>query len=51
MESFDNGKFIKESCDVDVLFVVFWFFYYVGWVDKFDYVGFGVNFCVFGVVG
>jgi len=51
LELFDNGKFIKEMCDVDVFFVVVWFFYYVGWVDKLDYVGLGLNFCLFGVVG
>lgn len=31
-ESLDNGKLIWELRDVDIFFVVCYFYYYVGWV-------------------
>ncbi|HWH27085.1 MAG TPA: aldehyde dehydrogenase family protein [Pseudolysinimonas sp.] len=40
-ETFDNGKPIRESRDVDIPLVAAWFFYYAGWADKLDYAGLG----------
>ncbi|MHB8310313.1 MAG: aldehyde dehydrogenase family protein, partial [Metallibacterium sp.] len=42
-ESWDNGKPIKESRDVDIPLVAAWFFYYAGWADKLDYAGLGAD--------
>ncbi|MGF3055077.1 aldehyde dehydrogenase family protein [Microbacterium sp. YY-01] len=50
-ESWDNGKPIKESRDVDVPLVAAWFFYYGGWADKLDYAGLGANPKALGVAG
>src|SRR5690348_12242439 len=51
LESLDNGKPIRESRDVDIPLVAAHFFYYAGWADKLEYVGYGPAPRPLGVAG
>lgn len=51
LETFDNGKPIRESRDVDVPLAAAHFFYHAGWADKLEYAGLGTTPKAHGVAG